>query len=780
MKETIFFNRVVKNPYVQTVVIYVSGGWIILEIIEYFIENFGLNEFIRNIILIILLSILPVALFLVWYFNRKQGIQEKTGAEDIGKKSINIPERGFRRILYSFSKPKILVPFLLIIIAGLITIFSRLHHQSVIEKALTIELPLLADEYSRVYENVGIGNWDLFNNALELRKILKNNPEFIQTWNEITDPFAIITQPGGAMVYGKPYSKPDTSWYLLGKTPLWDKPFPKGLTRIKIEKPDYQTQYDLVTNFFHSQFEGDTLKYRLYKENELPGEMVYVPGFNGNYWQTPYLPQQDAGEFWIDRYEVTNSQYKTFMDSEGYSNPEYWQAPFVEGDDSLYFQEAVERFKDQTGWYGPAFWELGEFPKGEDELPVSGISWYEAAAYARFVEKELPSIYHWRKLSVPLFAPEIVCFGNFDNKGLAKVGTYNSLTRYGTYDLPGNVSEWIFNSSGNDRFIIGGNYKEPTYWYTMKLTVSPWTRNELVGFRCMRYIDDSLKKQLTTNINQPRRDYSNLEPVSDEIFQVYKELFYYKKTEQNPVRISKDQTENWIHDIISVEVPYEDLPMQIHIYLPLNSNPPFQSILFFPGLGAHNSNTIKDMSIGSNLNFWLKNGRAVIWPVYYSTFGRGSHNKSNVNSWKQTYRNIITDVHVVCDYLETRNDIDSEKIAFSGFSWGGGIAPYILATEERIKLGIVALFGVQSIDKYMFKEFDQIDYLPRVKIPMLLLGGKFDFDYTMEQQKAFYDLLGTPEGDKKWIVYESTHYIPRKDLINESVSWLDNYFGPVN
>ena len=89
MKETIFFNRVVKNPYVQTVVIYVSGGWIILEIIEYFIENFGLNEFIRNIILIILLSILPVALFLVWYFNRKQGIQEKTGAEDIGKKSIN-------------------------------------------------------------------------------------------------------------------------------------------------------------------------------------------------------------------------------------------------------------------------------------------------------------------------------------------------------------------------------------------------------------------------------------------------------------------------------------------------------------------------------------------------------------------------------------------------------------------------------------------------------------------------------------------------------------------
>ncbi len=63
---------------------------------------------------------------------------------------------------------------------------------------------------------------------------------------------------------------------------------------------------------------------------------------------------------------------------------------------------------------------------------------------------------------------------------------------------------------------------------------------------------------------------------------------------------------------------------------------------------------------------------------------------------------------------------------------------------------------------------------------MLLLGGKYDFDYTMEQQQAFYDLLGTPKDKKNWIIYESTHYIPRKDLINESISWLDKYFGPVN
>jgi hypothetical protein len=63
---------------------------------------------------------------------------------------------------------------------------------------------------------------------------------------------------------------------------------------------------------------------------------------------------------------------------------------------------------------------------------------------------------------------------------------------------------------------------------------------------------------------------------------------------------------------------------------------------------------------------------------------------------------------------------------------------------------------------------------------MLLLGGRFDSDLTMEQQQAFYDFLGTPKSDMKWMVYETTHWIPRKDLINESLSWLDKYFGPVN
>lgn len=556
--------------------------------------------------------------------------------------------------------------------------------------------------------------------------------------------------------------------------------FPKGMSRIKIEKSGFETQHDVLLKQLLRPGSVDTLYYILFRKDEIPEEMVFVPSQMGNYWSTPGLPNLLIEDFWIDRFEVTNKQYKIFLDSAGYNNPNYWPYAFIDNGDTLLFENAIKQFKDKTGWPGPANWELSDYPKNEGDIPVTGISWYEAVAYAKFKNKELPTLFHWTFVSEPHAAPEIVKFGNYNGKGPASGYTYNSMTRFGTYDLPGNVSEWIFNSNQNKRFVMGGNYKEPSYLYnTTYIQMSPWERNELVGFRCIKYNNTNSWSQLTQNFDQVKRDYNNLKPVSDEIFQVYKDLLKFEKRELNPVQIETSESEYWNKETIEVAVSYDDEPMKILIFLPKNYKSPFQTILYFPGLSSHFSNDIGTMQIDDNIDFFLKSGRAVIWPVYYASYGRGTTHITNINLWKQAYRYIIQDVQITLDYLQIRNDIDIEKIVYYGISWGGAVAPYILSIEDRINLGIVALFGVSSVKKYLFKEFDPVDYLPHVEIPMLLLGGQYDFDFTIEQQRAFYDLLGTPEADKNWMVFESTHYIPHHNLVSESLNWLDKYFGKV-
>ncbi len=98
--------------------------------------------------------------------------------------------------------------------------------------------------------------------------------------------------------------------------------------------------------------------------------------------------------------------------------------------------------------------------------------------------------------------------------------------------------------------------------------------------------------------------------------------------------------------------------------------------------------------------------------------------------------------------------------------------------EDRIKLSILLRGGLTSINK--FPEVDGINYVPHVKIPVLMLNGKYDFVFVYENQvQPMFDLLGTPEKDKKLVLYDTDHFIPYNAMVKEVLDWLDKYFGPV-
>lgn len=91
---------------------------------------------------------------------------------------------------------------------------------------------------------------------------------------------------------------------------------------------------------------------------------------------------------YLDRYCVTNEQYQKFVDAGGYEQLEFWH------EESL---PALLDFVDRTGCPGPRYWSDGQHANGDARLPVVGISWFEAWAFARWIGKRLPSDAEWTK-----------------------------------------------------------------------------------------------------------------------------------------------------------------------------------------------------------------------------------------------------------------------------------------------------------------------------------------------------------------------------------------------
>ena len=122
---------------------------------------------------------------------------------------------------------------------------------------------------------------------------------------------------------------------------------------------------------------------------------------------------------------------------------------------------------------------------------------------------------------------------------------------------------------------------------------------------------------------------------------------------------------------------------------------------------------------------------------------------------------IVKDFKRVVDYLETRPDIDKEKLAFYGFSWGGILGSLIPAVEKRLKISIINAGGLEMYERNTKPEVDHINYVSRVTIPTLMLHGRFDTNVSFDKAaKPMFDLLGAQNKDKKLVVYETDHIIP--------------------
>ena len=678
---------------------------------------------------------------------------------------------------------KLAVPVLVTLLAAFIFIppWQKREH------ARNVLLPAIQETTAKMFRSDG----HLFDMALEVEKYLPNDPALTKLWPVIAKQLSIETEPAGAEVFWKDYAAPTSEWRSAGVTPLKGVKVAYDHLRLEIRKNGYQTIEMAGPRSETYAPGGDVDRYvvprlKLDLLGSLPDNMVRIPAFKTemNVIGLERYGDKVVPEFLVDKFEVTNKQFKAFVDAGGYTNTGYWRVPIVEAGKAIPLAVALARFKDRTGRPGPATWEAGTYPDGMENHPVTGVSWYEAAAYADYAKKQLPTIFHWAHIADTNRTEFLVRFSNFNGKSTAAAGSLAGLSSYGVYDVAGNAREWVVNSTEDpsQRFILGGGWTDSVYAFNDSFTQPALDRSASNGFRCIKELPgSSTAAELKKPISMDFRDYAKEAPVDDKTFANFARQYVYDNKALDAKIDKVIESDNWKAEVVSINAGYNNERMQLYIYLPLRATAPLQPVILFPGSNAIFESHFAPKEIDHWVDFIVKSGRALIYPIYKGTFERQDGLKSTVQDETVAYKDHVImwvkDFSRTIDYLASRKDMRANAVAYLGVSWGGFMGGILPAVEKRIRVVVLNVGGMEM--QKALPEVDQINYLPRITQPVLMLNGEFDMYFPVEtSQKPMFNLLGTPKTDKKMVVYSSGHRVPPVEFIKETLAWLDTYLGP--
>ena len=283
--------------------------------------------------------------------------------------------------------------------------------------------------------------------------------------------------------------------------------------------------------------DGDTVVQQPAPTSQRIGRMVYLEGGTfriGNDFSADAdaRPAHDVSvdPFHIDEHEVTNRQFARFVDGTGYrttAEQRGW---------SLVFDHREQQWVERRGadWRHP--WGPNTSLDGRDDYPVVHVSWYDAVAYARWSGKQLPTEAQWefaarsglRDADYPWGRNELIdgrYQANYYQHGkdpaadgferLAPVKSYPA-SRFGLYDVSGNVCEWCADGYDADyyrssplrnpagvpqrefRVHRGGSYLSPEdrrfdHHVHARACRRPEETTSHVGFRCVRPVQAKLR-----------------------------------------------------------------------------------------------------------------------------------------------------------------------------------------------------------------------------------------------------------------------------------------------
>ena len=607
--------------------------------------------------------------------------------------------------------------------------------------------------------------------AREAKEVLPDDATLAALWQELTATATLQVEPEGTTVLIRDWDSDEGDWIEAETTPLANARLPRGPIRWKFDKAGH---VPVELQFEFPAFASTPI--RLLREGEVPPGMVPIPQSLAKDFPDLHF---DLGPFAVDRDEVTNREFNRFVAAGGYDDDKYWRHEFIHQGKLIPREEARKLFVDRTGRPGPATWSDGRFPVGEDEFPVRGVSWYEAAAYAAYVGKDLPTMHHWQRISSGDIR-YLIPLSNFEGRGPARVGSYRGITASGLRDLAGNVKEWCFNEAGDDnrRILRGGAWDEPGYVFLHQEVDSPTARKPTYGFRCVKYGQEP-DDRMVAAVRQFRRPFEQESPPTPAELASYLAYYEYDATADLKAQlITKDKHPEWPdirHEIVSIEAAYGGERFDIHLFWPRNASPPLDTIVWYPSSTEFRVGSLDEaLRAGWTMLPLVRTGRLVCLPVYKGTLERRFGAKSVFELPPILYRDAFVmtakDLRRNEDYLHTRDDVDVRRLIYGGLSQGAHRGPVMLVVEPRFQAAVLLFGGYWTAAAR--DEIEPLKFTRAVKTPVLMINGMLDSIMSYEPyQTLFYQHLGSV--DKRFLPFENEgHAVPPAIAIPAVDKWL--------
>lgn len=622
----------------------------------------------------------------------------------------------------------------------------------------------------------------------------------------ISDRLSVESEPAGAQVFLKRFVRDENGKFperqLVGTTPLKDLRIARGQYVLQIEKKGYapfeRTISGMIPSIGGSFINSPPIEVKaaLLESGKAFARMVFVPA-SGEYslvnWSRPTQNTARLDGFFIDKYEVSNREFKEFIAAGGYLKREFWKYPFIKNGREISFEEAARDFKDRTGLPAPRSWSNQNFPDGKADFPVTDITWYEAAAYAAFRGKSLPTVFQWEKaarngVSDPRYNAMpwgLIRQGettddraNFGAGSTVGVESFEfGMSPYGAFNMAGNVSEWCLNRSGENYVTSGGAWNDLPYSFGDYGEYPGFFSSNQIGFRCVSNLPEATGDQGAEDLPPP--EIPSYKPSTEAELKTWLTHYAYDKSPLNAQIIETTETDAWTREKIAFAGEGGE-QVFAYLYLPKNYSRPLQVIHYVPpGDVVAGLRSLSD-SVEMFLAPVIKSGRAVFAVVLKGYNERPfpanyvPPERTTIEFRKQAV-NWMTDLRRGLDYLETRRDLNFKKLSFLGISNGANLGLLALGIEKRYQTAVLAGVGVDKAWQKWIPEANFINFAPHSRLPKLIINGRYDETHPLATfLEPLYKLMSEP---KKLVVYDGGHIPTIEFFATTTNSWLDEKLG---